>query len=37
MTIRHGFVQILINLAKEKGFSAYIGEGLTQGDLVIRR
>lgn len=24
---RHGFIPILVNLAKEKGFSAYIGDG----------
>jgi len=32
----HGFVPILINIAKEKGFAAYIGDGLNQWNGVHR-
>jgi len=33
---KHGFIPILVNLAKEKGISAYIGEGLNQWNAVHR-
>lgn len=33
---RHGFIPILVNIAKEKGFSAYIGEGQNRWNAVHR-
>jgi len=33
---KHGFVPILVNIAKEKGFSAYIGDGLNRWNAVHR-
>jgi nucleoside-diphosphate-sugar epimerase len=33
---KHGFIPILVNIAKEKGFSAYIGEGLNRWNAVHR-
>jgi nucleoside-diphosphate-sugar epimerase len=33
---KHGFIPIMINIAKEKGFSAYIGEGLNRWNAVHR-
>jgi len=32
----HGFIPIMVNIAKEKGFSAYIGEGLNRWNAVHR-
>jgi nucleoside-diphosphate-sugar epimerase len=33
---KHGFIPILVSIAKEKGFSAYIGEGLNRWNAVHR-
>jgi len=33
---KHGFIPIMVNIAKEKGFSAYIGEGLNRWNAVHR-
>lgn len=33
---RHGFIPILVNIAREKGFLAYIGEGLNRWNAVHR-
>ena len=33
---KHGFVPIMVNIAKEKGFSAYIGEGQNRWNAVHR-
>lgn len=33
---KHGFIPIMVNIAKEKGFSAYIGEGQNRWNAVHR-
>ncbi|MDB5007769.1 MAG: NAD-dependent epimerase/dehydratase [Mucilaginibacter sp.] len=33
---KHGFIPILVNIAREKGFSAYIGDGLNRWNAVHR-
>jgi nucleoside-diphosphate-sugar epimerase len=33
---RHGFIPIMVNVAKEKGFSAYIGDGQNRWNAVHR-